>query len=51
MSFTEPLMKSANCHKEKPPTATTKNRQLPQRKTANCHNKTAYFSNNISVHA
>ena len=31
----------ANCHNENAPTATTKTRQLPQRKRANCHNKNA----------
>ena len=31
----------ANCHNENTPTATTKTRQLPQRKRANCHNKNA----------
>ena len=30
---------SANCHNEKAPTATMKKRQLPQRKSANCHNR------------
>ena len=38
------VLKTANCHNGKPPTVTTKNRQLPQQKNVKYHKTIIVFS-------